>query len=150
MVPNVKRIGELLIEKGLITEEQLTMALEEQKKTKEFLGVIFLKRRQIKEENLFAVLSERFNMPLVRLKDKYIDWNLVKGFSASLILDYKCFPFAKDEWSVTVAITNPLDIWGIKKAEEEARGLKLKVALTTQSDMDEIIERYRKCQKNPI
>jgi len=58
-----------------------------------------------------------------------MDWNLAKKFSLALILDYNCFPIDKNELSITVAITNPLDVWALKKAEEETRGLKLKLVI---------------------
>lgn len=138
-----KLIGEILIEKGIINPEQLKSALEEQKTTKEFLGTILIKKSHIKEEDLLQALSVQFKVPFVRLKDKYIDWNLVKSFSSSLILDYKCFPVEKDDLSVTIAITNPLDMWAMQKCEEEARPLRLKLVLATQDDIKEATERYQ-------
>lgn len=138
-----KKLSEILIEKGLITPEQLKDALDEQARTKEFLGKILLDRNQLKEPNLLTALSEQFNIPIITLKYRYIDWGLMKSFSASLVLDYKCFPLQKDEWSVTFAITNPLDAWALKKIEEEARGLKVKLVLVSQRDMIEAIQRYR-------
>lgn len=143
MFRSQKKLGEILMERGLITSEQLKEALDEQRKTNEFLGKILLRKNQIKEKDLLEALSEQFNIPHLSLKYKYIDWQLAKQFSLALILDCKCFPIAKDEWSVTIAITNPLDVWAIKKAEEEARGLKLKLVLVSEGDMKEVIERYQ-------
>ena len=138
-----KKLSEILIEKGLITPEQLKDALDEQARTKEFLGKILLDRSQIREPDLLTALSEQFNIPIITLKYRYIDWGLVKSFSASLILDYNCFPLEKDEWSVTFAITNPLDAWALKKIEEEARGLKIRLVLVSRNDIIEVIQRYR-------
>lgn len=138
-----KRLGEILICKGLLSQPQLEAALERQKRTKEFLGEILLKERMIEEKSLLEALSEQCGIPVVSLKNRYIDWKLVKQFSSELILGHKCFPVGKDDWSVTVAITNPLDVWSIKKAEEETRGLKLKLVLVSEEDIKEVIERYR-------
>jgi len=143
MAKSQKRLGELLIEKGRITQQQLSNALAEQSRTKEFLGAILLKNKQITEKDLLEALSEQFDIPVVSLKNKYIDWNLVKIFSPSLILDYRCFPVDKDSRSVTFAIANPLDVWVLKKAEEEARGLALKLVLASRGDIDEAVQRYR-------
>jgi type IV pilus assembly protein PilB len=145
-----KKIGEILIEKGLITDEQLKAALEEQLKTKEFLGAILLKRKQIKEDDLLAALSELFNIPFISIRNKYIDWGLLKGFSASLVLDYRCFPIQRNTKSVTIAINNPLDVWALKKAEEEARGLRLKLVLVSNDDMEEVIQRYKQHMKGDL
>jgi len=138
-----RRLGEILIGKGLLTQLQLEAALERQKRTKEFLGAILLKNNLIEEKCLLEALSEQCGIPVISLKNRYIDWEFVKQFSPELILDYKCLPVEKDDWTVTVAITNPLDVWPIKKAEEEARGLKLKLALVSEEEMREAIERYR-------
>ena len=88
-------------------------------------------------------LSEHFNMPLVDLKNQYIDWEAVKHFSPSLIRDHHYFPFKRDARSVTMAVTNPLDAWSLKMAEEEARGLVLNLALTSSADMEDAIKRYQ-------
>jgi hypothetical protein len=142
MIRSPKRLGDILIEKGLITQEVLDDALREQRETKEFLGAILLRKKRIKEADLLTALSEQFHIPLFSLKDKYIDWNLVKGFSASLILDYRCFPVAKDDWSITMAITNPLDIRVLKRVEDEAKGLRLKLVLVSEGDINDSIKRY--------
>lgn len=137
-----KRLGEILIEKGLINARQLEQALDAQQKTKEFLGSVLLARDIIKENDLLAALSEQFEIPLVTIQYKYIDWDFVRGFSPSLILDYKCFPFQKDNGTVTVAITNPLDAWALEKVEKETKGFKLKLALVSKEDMKEAVRRY--------
>jgi len=144
-----RKLGEILIDKGLITEGQLKEVLAEQLKSKDFLGAILIKSKRVSESDLLAALAEQFNMPFCSLRHRYIDWGLVKSFSASLILEYKCFPVSKQGNVVTMAITNPLDAWAIKKAEEEAQGATLKLVLVTQDDLQSAIKRYRQCiQKN--
>lgn len=138
-----KLLGELLIAKGLITPLQLERALLEQRRTKEFLGAILIKHKAITESSLLGVLSEQFHIPVVSLKGIYIDWEWLKRFSSSLILDYRCFPFKHDEFSVTVAITNPLDAWVISKAHQEAKPFSVRLNLVTKADIEEVIQRYR-------
>lgn len=139
-----KKLGEILIEKGLITPQQLEDALAEQSRTKEFLGKILSDKNQIKELDLLKVLSEQFKIPIVNLKHSYTDWALIKSLGSWSILEYKCFPLKKDDWSVTFAISNPLDAWALKKIEEVARGLKVQLVLVSQEDMLEVIDGYRK------
>lgn len=145
-----EQLGEILIKRGLINAEQLKDALDEQRRTKEFLGSILLKKKHIEEKNLLEALSYQFDVPVISIKYKYIDWNFVKGFSPSLILDHKCLPIYRDDWSLTVAITNPLDVWALNKAEEEARGLRLKLVLVCEGDMKEAIDRYKQYLKGNI
>ena len=87
-----KQLGEILIERGLITPQQLKEALEEQRRTNAFLGAILVKRGYIKEESLLKALSEQFRIPFVSLRGKYINWSIAGQFSTSLVLDLQCFP----------------------------------------------------------
>ena len=150
MQKSQKRLGEILVAKGIINEGQLKAALEEQKKSKKLLGDVLLEKHYIKEPDLLATLSEQFNIPVARLKDKYIDWNFVRGFSASLILDYKCFPLKIDASSVHIAITDPLDVWAMKKCEEEVRGLKLNLVLVSKEDLSDAVARYKQYVRGNI
>ena len=144
MLRSLKKIGEILIDKGLVRPEELDRALQEQARTKEFLGKILIKRCYVKESDLLSALSEQFQIPILNLKEIKINWDFVKSFNLSLIFEFKCFPIQQDEWSVTIAITNPLDMWAIKKCEEEVRGLRLKLALVSMSDIAWVIEEYKK------
>jgi len=139
-----KHLGKILVEMGLVTPQQLEDALVEQRRTKEFLGSIFLRKRQLKERDLLEALSKKFKIPVASIKDRYIDWEFVKQFNSSLIFEHKCLPLQGDDVSITLAIINPLDVWMLKKAEEESGGLKLKFVLVPAREMEEALERYRK------
>jgi hypothetical protein len=145
-----EQLGEILIHKRLIREEDLKAALKEQKRTREFLGKILLKNGYIKETDLLKALSEQLNISVFNLKDKYIDWHLLEQFSPSLVLDHRCIPIKKDDWSITVGVNNPMDAWVIKKAEEETVGLKLKLVLISEEDINEAIRRYKEYLKGNI
>lgn len=138
-----KRLGEILIEKGYISKDQLHGALLEQKITDGFLGKILLDRALITEGQLIEALSEQFDIPIVDIKKQHLNLKLAKKFSSSLILDHKCFPLKEDEYIVTVAIVNPLDAVTMSKIEEETAPRKVKFVLVPQDDMEKIIQNYR-------
>ncbi|MCM8791993.1 MAG: hypothetical protein NC826_02440, partial [Candidatus Omnitrophica bacterium] len=120
------------------------------KKNNEFLGKILIRNGYIKEEELLEALAEQFSLKKISLKYKYIDNNLLRDFSQTLILDYRCLPIERDKDIVTFAITNPLDAWMIKKAEEEAGRFKACFVLVSESDMEEALLRYRQYLKQNI
>jgi len=138
-----KRIGEVLIDAGLISLEQLQEALKEQKITKEFIGSILVRRGHIKEDTLLEILSQQFDIPYLRIKDRYIDLALVRRFPHSLISKYECFPIEQNAELIRLAIVNPLNALAIAEIEKAVRPLKLEVVLTPREDMLEIIRRYR-------
>ncbi|MBU0549443.1 MAG: hypothetical protein KKH80_01285 [Candidatus Omnitrophica bacterium] len=150
MQKSSKRIGEILIEKKLITEAQLLDALQEQKASDGFLGGILIKKGIINSAELVVALAEQFNMPLLELKEEYIDMELARRFSSSLILDHKCFPIHQDEDSITVAIINPLNAIAISKIEDEAKPRRVKLVLVSEKDIEEAIKNYRQYVSDSI
>ncbi len=136
-------LGEYLVQHKLLSQDDLERALEEQKKSGEFLGYILLRRKVIKEEDLLKALAVQFHMPFVRLKDQYIDWKVATRFSSSLVVDRHCLPFREDDAGITVAITNPLDAGVVEEAEREAGNLKVRVVLVSTSDMREAVQTFQ-------
>lgn len=120
------------------------MAIEEQMKNKKFMGTLLIEKGLITEDDLLITLAEQFDVDSIRLKDVDIDWEVAAKFSPSLIADYKCLPIKADNDTVTLAIANPLDVWVLNKAENEVAPRGLKIVLTTISDMDEVIKEYRR------
>jgi type IV pilus assembly protein PilB len=139
-----KYLGEILVNKGLISDSELQMVIQEQMRNKKFIGAMLIEKGLVSEKDLLDALAEQFGVESIRLKDVDIDWDATAKFSASMITDYKCLPIKMDEETVTLAIANPLDAWVVDKAEKEAAPCKLKVVLTTVSDMDEALKEYRR------
>ena len=145
-----KKLGDILVEKGLISVTQLHDALAIQKQTKEFLGDIVVRKRYIQKRDLLRALSEHFKIPHISTRYRYVHWDLVDMFSPSVILDYRCFPLKRDKYSVTFAITNPLDMWVRKKIEGETKGFDFEFALISTEDMKDLIDRYREHLKRKM
>lgn len=132
------------MERGWIGKERLNDALDEQKSSAEFLGKILLRKKYLSEEQLIQALSEQFRLPFLRPKNFYVNWDLAGGFSASLILEHHCFPLIQKDNTLTMGITNPLDAWALGKVEEETKGRRVQFALVLESEMRELLDRYRR------
>jgi type IV pilus assembly protein PilB len=139
-----KYLGEILVSRGLITDEELQAVIQEQLRNKKFLGQMLIEKGLVSEDDLLKTLADQFEIEPIRLKDAEIDWEAVSNFSSALITDHKCFPIKTDEDTVTLVITNPLDVWALNQAEKDVAPRKIKVLLTTTSDMDEAIKEYRR------
>ena len=136
-------LGELLIQKKLLTKLQLDEALDEQKKSREFLGAILIAKQFIREKDLLDVLSEQFHIPRLDLDEKKIEWETAMRFTPSLVIDHRCLPLSQDEWGITVAIVNPLDVEAISLAQEQAKGLNIRPVLVLSRDMDRALKNYK-------
>ena len=143
-------IGEILVKKGLITSGQLEDALRVQKTTQKRIGEILVSRGLITERDLLAALSERFNLPLLSIKDKEIDWDLAGMFSKTLLWEHRCFPIEKTEDTIIFAVSDPLDAWIVSRAEQEAKTYRVERVLVCRQEIDEVLEKYRQRRKNKI
>ena len=139
-----KRIGEILIGLGRITEAQVLDALNDQKLSGKFLGNILVEKGLLSEQELTEALGAQFDLPLVDISLEHVNMELVRKFSSALVIDHKCVPLSEDESSVTVAIINPLDAVALAKLEEEANPRVLKLVLACEKDIDLVVGQYRK------
>ncbi len=140
-------LGKILVDKKLITQTQLEKALALQKMTGDFLGNILVREHYIKEEDLLAALSEQFDMPLGKIDETAIDWQLVKRFPKTLIVEHRCFPIEESEFRIVLAINNPLDAQTLSLAEKYSQGKRAKAVLVTNREMDRVLELYQHFMK---
>ena len=138
-----KRLGELLMERGLITQAQLEQVLAQQRSTKEFLGAMLVRLGFIQPEILLEVLSDQFHMPHEPLTVGRVNWAVAKQFPSSVFSNGKCFPIRADADSVTVAIANPLDAWALSTVEQAAGFRKVKPVLVLERELQEVLRVYR-------
>jgi len=142
--PNIKKIGEILIERGLVTRIEIEHALRQQRSTSEFLGAILVRIGAISAEALLDVLSEQFKIPKESLSITKIDWRIAKQFPASIIQEGKCFPVRADSSSVTVAIVNPLDAWMFSDLEKAIGARQLKPVLVLENELQAMLKEHTK------
>lgn len=135
MTTSPKRLGELLVGKGLISPAQLDMGLSEQRSTKEFLGAILVRKGWLKEEQLLKTLAEQAGIPYGHLEAAEIDWAVARRFSPSLLLEHHCFPTHMDGQAVVVAIANPLDAWATSALEKEAGFRQVRLMLAPEQEI---------------
>src|SRR5512136_54131 len=114
-----KRIGELLVAGGLITEEQLKKALDEQKKRGGKVGEVLVDLGFVNEHDLATFLGRQLNLPYIEIEKQLVDTDVVKLIPGSMARRIIAIPLYKDKDALVVAIADPLNIFGlddIKKA----------------------------------
>ena len=106
-------LGELLVEQGLLTPARLETALVEQRQTKEYLGTLLVRKGWLSRQDLLPVLALQLGIRYMRLDPQAIDWSVAAKFSTTALTEHKCLAIAMDRHRVTVAVVNPLDMWGV-------------------------------------
>ena len=134
------RIGELLVQKKLITWEQLEEVLEEQKKTKEFTGEILVRKGYISQSLLYKALAEQYQMRFVDLKRIKINPKAVEFIPRSVAEKYSIIPIEMREDVFLIGISNPLNVWPEVELKQITKLNDIRTVLCLPSDIQEAIK----------
>jgi type IV pilus assembly protein PilB len=135
-----KRLGDLLIEVGLITPEQLQITLEEKSKNQK-IGEALLQRGFITEQQLIEVLEFQLGIPHISLFNYPFDTNLFSLISKELARRNLIIPLKRDGNKLYVAMANPMDFIVIDDLRLST-GFQIQPAIATKDDILRAINKY--------
>lgn len=115
--PGKHRLGELLLEYGHITENQLGKALKRQSQVGGQLGSILIEMGMISVDDLLNFLSKQLGVPGANLFKLDIDQQVLKLLPVDKITSLKILPIAVDDATITLAMVNPQDFVTISELE---------------------------------
>lgn len=139
-----KRLGQLLIDEGLITPEQLDEALLAQKRTGRRLGATLVDLGYVTEEGIMSLLEKQLGIQRLKVDRAGIDIDAVERVPEALIKRHRVFPvgFAgKDNGTLILAMVDPLNVFAIDDVEI-ASGLKVSPVLVSESELAELINGF--------
>lgn len=136
-----RRLGDILIESGAITEEQLELALKIQMEKKEKLGQILISEKILKEDDIYNVLEVQLGIPYIDLNKVYIDPKAPKIISESVARKYNLLPIAIESGKLVVAMSDPLDIIAIDDVRLYS-GLDVEPRICPKTDIDRALGTY--------
>ncbi len=102
-------LGSLLVELGIITSTQFGEATEERERTGKPLGHILVEFGFINERDMLNVIADNLGMEVIELKGKEIPAEVIKTIEPTIARAYGVIPVAKDNGTVTVALSDPLN-----------------------------------------
>ncbi|PUU92675.1 GspE/PulE family protein [Halanaerobium sp.] len=129
-----KKIGDLLLEFGYVTEEELRSAIKEQEEMNERLGEVLKKLGYVTEEELIEVLEYQLGIPKVNLSNYLLNAHLSQFVSENLARRHNAVPFEIEEDILKVAMEDPTDLVAIENIEINS-GMKVEVAIATHSEI---------------
>jgi type IV pilus assembly protein PilB len=104
---NAPRIGDLLLKEGLITQDQLNKALQEQRHNGTRVGYNLVKLGYVKETDLTRMLARQHKMPAVDLTKFQVDPRIAKLIPGELAIKHSVLPLKRDGRTLTVAMSDP-------------------------------------------
>ncbi|MFH1441623.1 MAG: ATPase, T2SS/T4P/T4SS family [Candidatus Omnitrophota bacterium] len=138
----MSKIGELLVEKGLITSLQLKAALQESKRTGEIIGKVLVEMKLISQDNLLEVLAEHLALPFYKtLSNISVPADVIKRVPAKFVWHYRFMPLSIKGRILTIAVSDPLAVWPMEDLKLHL-GFDVERVLASETEIFAAIRRY--------
>jgi len=134
-----KKIGECLIQAGLITEEDLSIALTEHKRTGERVGVVLVRMNLATEKQIAKALAFQLGFPYINLAENPPDPAAVILIPKDVALKRVCVAVRLEKNLLTVAMSDPL-LFSLVQDLEFQTGYRIKQVVSTRGDITEAIQ----------
>ena len=134
-----KKIGECLIQAGLITEDDLQTALAEHKRTGERVGVVLVRMNLATEKQIAKALAFQLGFPYINLAENPPDPTAVVLIPKEVSLKRVCIAVGLEKNLLTVAMSDPL-LFSLVQDLEFQTGYRIKQVVATRGDILESIQ----------
>ena len=139
---NRKQLGELLVERGVITRDQVQTALDYQKDHQQMLlGEVFVELKFATEKDIAQALTCQYGFPYLPLMNYEIDADVLATVPVDLCRQNGLIPIDKIGKNLTIAMANPLNVRAAERVEE-VTGCSVQIFVSTATDVKQAIERY--------
>jgi len=141
--PSRKRLGEILLEKELITHEQLTDALKKAHQQGRKLGAALTVLGYVTEEQILTALSESLRVPFIDMTHEVISVEAQKSFPEELVRAHNVVPVRLENGRLTVAMADPTDYWLVEDLRHKS-GHMIQPVLASSHQISEILRFFEK------
>ena len=138
-----KHLGELLIERGVINQEQLALAISYQQQKGGLIGEVLVELKFATEEDIAQALTCQYGFPYLPLANYEIDSEVLNSVPQKVCRQFCLVPIDKIGKSLTLAMANPLNIQAIEDVEL-ITGCTVQTFVSTSSDIRSCIAKYYK------
>ena len=139
----MKQLGDILLEGGLVTHDQLGGAIEEQQKLGRSLGRVLVDLGILTESQLVAALATQIGMQFVDLSDYSVDGSAVSRISDSVCRRHTALPIGYDDGKLLVAMADPANVFALDDIRSIS-GMEVKPVVATKPDVLAAINKYHR------
>lgn len=136
-----KRLGEILIEEGLVKEEQINVALHQQKQTGEMLGEVLVKMGWVSEMDIARTISKQFGLPYLEPSRYSVSPDLVKIFQREELKKSQYVVLDKIGKSLIIAGAGLIDADILDELEKKT-GSQIFIYVATASQISATLDKY--------
>ncbi len=137
------RLGELLVEAGIITQEQLDIALAEKKRSRERLGKLLVKLGFTTEGIIMDFLASQLGMEHINLAETEIEpfsIDVRRDVLESIVRRHLVIPISKEDNTLIVAMADPLDVFALDDIKRATK-CDIKPVVASEEEIKEVIEK---------
>ncbi len=135
-----KRLGDLLMDEGLITEEQIKKAIEVQKEKGGRLGSIFVSLGYVTDKQITEVLGKQYGVPTVDMDTVNIDPDVARLIPPNVAQKFQVVPIRREGRQLYLAMANPVDVYTIEDIKF-ITGYEIVPMVASESMISKAIER---------
>jgi len=139
----VKQLGDILLDSGLVTQQQLTEAYEEHQRAGRALGRVLVEKGVLTESQLVAALAQQIGLKFVDLSDYPVDGAAIASVPPSVCRRYNALPISYEDGRLMVAMSDPANVFAIDDIRS-ITGAEVKPVVATKSDVTAAINRYHR------
>ncbi|MFN2544991.1 MAG: GspE/PulE family protein [Actinomycetota bacterium] len=136
-----KQLGQILVEEGLITAEQLQFALKEQEQVPKSIGRILIDHRMIREVDLVRALAMQVGLEFIDLTDTPPDPTVAALIPESVAKRYRAIPFGERDGKLLVAMSDPANVYALDDMRT-ITGRDIQPVVATAADIIQAIRKY--------
>ena len=133
-----QRLGEILVKKGVLTEEMLAKILNDQKKTNLRFGQYLIREGIVQEKQIIDLLCEQLNIKKYQINDYPLDLDLVRYIPIEIAQKNQVVPLKLKGNLLTVAIVDPLDI-KILDYIEKLTNMEVESVICSEMEINQLI-----------
>ena len=144
---NRVRVGDLLVEKGLLSQEQLMMVLDEQKRSGRKFGRTVIDLGFIAEDKLLLELSAHFAMPYIDISRFQFDSEITRRLPESIARRYRAIILMEEESQYFVGFVDPLDILAVDEVQRSLKKTIVPAFVKEQEVLNAVDRIYRRTEQ---
>jgi type IV pilus assembly protein PilB len=136
-----KQLGQIMLELGFITTEQLDLALEEHRRSPKSLGRVLIDMGYIKEGDLVRALAEQVGLEFVDLDEFPIDATATALLPEALARRYRALPIGERDGKLLVAMSDPANVYALDDIRT-ITGRDVQPVVSTANDVERAIQKF--------
>lgn len=135
-----KEIGELLVDNGLITSDELKLVQQERLKTGEPISLILSRLGLANEKHLKNALELQFGVGYVSLSKLNPDTGILNMLPEKLMRQHQVVPVGQTDNKLTLAMVNPSNLLALDDVRYRLKGISVHPAVCTEDDFQHFME----------